>query len=58
MRLRELAAVRPGYGYRQLHVLLCREGWTANHKLVYRLYREEGLSARATMLSAGERFCP
>jgi putative transposase len=29
-----------------LHVLLLREGWPVNHKRVYRLYREEGLSLR------------
>ena len=46
MRLRELAAVRVSYGYRRLHVLLRREGWKVNHKLVYRLYREEGLEVR------------
>jgi putative transposase len=46
MRLRELAAVRVGYGYRRLHVLLRREGWLVNHKRVYRLYREEGLGLR------------
>ncbi len=42
-RLRELAASRVSYGYLRLHVLLRREGWTLNHKRVYRLYREEGL---------------
>lgn len=46
MRLRELAAVRMRYGYRRLHVLLRREGWQVNHKRVYRLYRQEGLSLR------------
>jgi putative transposase len=46
VRLRDLAAVRVRYGYRRLHVLLRREGWTVNHKRVYRLYREEGLSIR------------
>jgi putative transposase len=46
MRLRELAAARVSYGYRRLHVLLRREGWEVNHKLVYRLYREEGLEVR------------
>jgi putative transposase len=45
-RLRELAAVRVRYGYRRLHVLLRREGWPINHKRVYRLYRDEGLSTR------------
>ncbi len=45
-RLRELAAERRRFGYRRLHVLLCREGWIVNHKRVYRLYRAEGLSVR------------
>lgn len=45
-RLRELAESRPSYGYRRLHVLLGREGWSVNHKCVYRLYREEGLTMR------------
>ena len=46
-RLRELAMDRPRYGYRRLHVLLRREGWRVNHKKLYRLYREEGLSIRS-----------
>jgi hypothetical protein len=46
MRLRDLAAVRIRYGYRRLHVLPRREGWKVNHKLVWRLYREEGLFMR------------
>lgn len=46
MRLKDLAAARVRYGYRRLHVLLRREGWTVNHKRVHRLYREEGLSIR------------
>ena len=46
MRLRELAHVRVSYGYRRLHVLLGREGWSVNHKRVYRLYRLEGLGIR------------
>ncbi len=45
-RLRELAAVRTYAGYRRLHTDLRREGWKVNHKLVYRLYREEGLALR------------
>jgi putative transposase len=45
-RLRLLAGERRRFGYRRLHVLLCREGWVVNHKRVYRLYREEGLSVR------------
>jgi putative transposase len=45
-RLRELAAARPRFGYRRLHVLLRREGVIINHKRVERLYREEGLAVR------------
>lgn len=46
IRLRDLAGSRVSYGYRRLHILLLREGWEVNHKRVYRLYREEGLSLR------------
>lgn len=45
-RLRELAHVRVSYGYRRLHVLLRREGWAINHKLVHRLYTEDGLTQK------------
>lgn len=45
-RLRELAAERPRFGYRRLHVLLRREGVIVNHKRIERLYREEGLAVR------------
>lgn len=46
MRLKELAETRVRYGYRRLHVLLQRKGWRVNHKRLYRLYSEEGLSIR------------
>jgi len=45
-RLRELAEQRRRFGYRRLHVLLCREGHAVNKKRVQRLYRQEGLSLR------------
>ena len=45
-RIREICAVRVRAGYRQVHVLLRREGWQINHKRTYRLYREEGLTQR------------
>ena len=57
-RLRELAGERPRFGYRRLHRMLRREKengtakWVVNHKRVYRLYREEGL----TMRRKGKRF--
>ena len=46
MRLRELAAARPRFGSRRLHILLRREGWRINAKRTYRLYREEALGVR------------
>lgn len=45
-RLLEMAAERPRFGYRRLHVLLVREGWPINRKRVYRVYRELGLAVR------------
>ena len=42
----ELAAERPRFGYRRIHVLLVREGWAVNHKRIRRMYREEHLAVR------------
>jgi putative transposase len=47
-RMRELASVRVRSGYRQLHILLQREGWQVNQKRIYRLYSEEGLTLKRT----------
>lgn len=44
--MRELAAKRRRFGYRRLGVLLSREGMDMNHKKLFRLYREEGLTVR------------
>jgi putative transposase len=46
MRIQEIAQNRVRYGYRRIHILLKREGWSVNHKRVYRLYREDGLNLR------------
>jgi len=45
-RLKELAAKRMRFGYRRLTAMLVQAGMAANHKRVYRLYREEGLAMR------------
>jgi len=45
-RIRELAQTRVRDGYRTSRVLLTREGWAVGKHLVYRLYREEGLTLR------------
>ena len=45
-RIRELAAAQVRYGYVRIYILLRHEGWKINHKRVYRVYREEGLSMR------------
>jgi putative transposase len=44
LRIREIAQTRVRYGYRKIRVLLNRESWKVGKKLVYRLYREEGLT--------------
>ena len=41
-----LAHERRRFGYRRLHILLRREGFTVNHKRLFRLYREERLMVR------------
>ncbi len=45
-RMREMAQARVRYGYRKIRVLLNRESWAVGKTLVYRLYREEGLTLR------------
>ncbi len=45
-RMKELASERRRFGYRRLHILLTREGWTLNWKKLYRIYRDEGLTVR------------
>ena len=45
-RLVQLAREKPRFGYRRLQILLRRSGEVANHKRVYRVYREAGLCLR------------
>src|SRR5579859_5294050 len=46
MRIREIAQSRVRNGYRKIRVLLNREGWDVGKHLVYRLYKEEGLTLK------------
>ncbi len=64
-RMRELARTRVRFGYRRLHVLLKREGWSLGRNLAYRLYCEEGLQLRSKRprrrkmgVTRRERFVP
>ena len=57
-KLREVAGERRRFGYRRLRVMLRKKGYEVNHKRVYRLYKEEGLSVRKRKrkrVSRGER---
>ena len=51
-RLRALAAERPRWGYRRLHILLKRELGRINRKRVQRLYRLEGTGDPPTQAQA------
>lgn len=44
--IRGLAEQHPRYGYRRIGALLERDGEMVNHKRVYRVWRQEGLSLR------------
>ena len=44
--MKEITQTHVHYGYRRVHVMLRREGFRDNHKRVYHLYREQGLSLR------------
>ena len=46
-RLKDLSSERRRFGYRRLHILLKHEGWQVNWKKLYRIYKEEGLTAHA-----------
>jgi putative transposase len=46
IRIRDIAQARVRYGYKRIHVLLCREGWKVTSKAVYRIYCQEELNLR------------
>ncbi|SDN96929.1 HTH-like domain-containing protein [Ensifer sp. YR511] len=45
-RIQEICETRVRYGYRRVHVLLEREGWSTHIKRTYRIYRDLGLQLR------------
>ena len=61
--LKEAATQRKRWGYRMLTQKLRRDGFSDNHKRVYRIYREEGLQVpmrrkRKASLWRGEKAAP
>ena len=44
--MKDVAGKRRRFGYRRIGIMLKRQGMIMNHKKLYRLYREEGLSVR------------
>ncbi|KIN61778.1 Integrase [Sulfitobacter noctilucae] len=44
--MKDLSSERRQFGYRRLHFLLRREGWSVNWKKLDRIYKEEGLTVR------------
>jgi putative transposase len=47
MRMKEIAMIRVRYGFWRVFTLLRREGFSDNHKRVYRLYKLDGLNLRS-----------
>lgn len=45
-RIKEICETRVRYGYRRVHVHLCRDGWKINMKKTRRIYSELGLQLR------------
>jgi putative transposase len=46
--LRALARQHPRFGYRRIHQLLLKLGWSVNRKRVHRLWKQEGLRVPQT----------
>jgi putative transposase len=45
-RIKQLAHERKRFGYRRIHDMLKFEGYSVNHKRVYRLYTEQKLTVK------------
>jgi putative transposase len=50
-RIKEICQTRVRYGYRRVHVLLRREGWSLGQNKTRRIYRELGLQDNVPNLS-------
>lgn len=46
-RMKEIAHSRIRYGFWRIYILMRREGFTDNHKRLYRIYKDEGLNLRS-----------
>lgn len=46
MRIKEISQTRIRYGFKRIFTLIRREGFSDNHKRVYRIYKAEGLNLR------------
>ena len=44
--IKRVSRERRRFGYRRIHVMVEREGYTVNHKKLRRIYREETLQVR------------
>lgn len=53
--MHKLAEAHPRYGYRRVHALLVRDGWSVNVKRVERLWRREDLRVRPRRKDRGQR---
>lgn len=45
-QIKETALERPRFGYRRVHMMICKKGLKINHKRIYRLYKAMGLKIR------------
>ncbi len=46
LKIKDICQTRVRYGYRRVHILIKREGWSVNPKRIYRLYKEMDLQLR------------
>lgn len=46
LKIKDICQTRIRYGYRRVHILIKREGWSVNPKRIYRLYKEMDLQLR------------